>query len=226
MLNIQKTLLTMEDPANADFQAKLTPGADRSTMLGIKIPRLRGIAKEYKKDAECTEFIKVLPHKYYDEMLLHAILVSEIKDQDECILELKRLLPYVGDWAVCDTLIPKSFKHNKAAAYKMALECLESDATYTIRFGIGTLMRFFLDEDFEPEHLELVANIISDEYYVNMMSAWYYATALAKQWDSTIKYFEEQRLSDFVHAKSIQKAIESFRVSDEHKEYLRTLKRK
>lgn len=224
-MNIQKRLLELSDEKNADFSAKLTPGIDREKFLGVRIPASRKLAKEIIKENEHKNFLNSLPHKYYDENILHSILISEIKDYDECIKYIDEFLPYVDNWAVCDTMSPKAFKNKHKRLMNNILRWVDSDQTYTIRFGLKILMAHFLDNDFKKEYLEIPAKIKSDEYYINMMIAWFYATALAKQWDSTIVYIENGVLDKWMHNKAIQKARESYRITTEQKEYLKSLKK-
>ena len=224
-MNIQKRLLELSDEKNADFSAKLIPGIDREKFLGVRIPASRKLAKEIIKENEHKDFLNSLPHKYYDENILHSILISEIKDYDECIKYVDEFLPYVDNWAVCDTMSPKAFKNKHERLMNDILRWVDSDQTYTIRFGLKMLMAHFLDNDFKKEYLKIPAKIKSDEYYINMMIAWFYATALAKQWDSTIVYIENGVLDKWVHNKAIQKARESYRITAEQKEYLKSLKK-
>jgi len=224
MTNLQKRLFDICDEEYGDFQQKLTPTLPREVFIGIRLPVLRKFAKEYAKEPEHKEFLKQLPHKYYDENMLHGILITSIKDFDECLKETEIFLPYVDNWAVCDTQAPKIFQKNKEKILPYIKKWISSDEVYTCRYGVGMLMRIFLDDAFKAEYNELPAKVISEEYYVNMMIAWYYATALAKQWDATIPYLEEKRLGKWVHNKTIQKAIESYRITDEQKTYLRSLK--
>lgn len=224
-MNIQKRLFELSDEKNADFSAKLTPGIDREKFLGVRIPASRKLAKEIIKENEHKDFLNSLPHKYYDENILHSILISEIKDYDECIKYIDEFLPYVDNWAVCDTMSPKAFKNKHERLMNDILRWVDSDQTYTIRFGLKILMAHFLDNDFKNEYLKIPAKIKSDEYYINMMIAWFYATALAKQWDSTIVYVENGVLDKWVHNKAIQKARESYRITAEQKEYLKSLKK-
>lgn len=224
-MNIQKRLFELSDEKNADFSAKLTPGIDREKFLGVRIPASRKLAKEIIKENEHKDFLNSLPHKYYDENILHSILISEIKDYDECIKYVDEFLPYVNNWAVCDTMSPKAFKNKHERLMNDILRWVDSDQTYTIRFGLKILMAHFLDNDFKNEYLKIPAKIKSDEYYINMMIAWFYATALAKQWDSTIVYIENGVLDKWVHNKAIQKARESYRITAEQKEYLKSLKK-
>ena len=224
-MNIQKRLLELSDEKNADFSAKLTPGIDKDKFLGVRIPAARKLAKEIIKENEHKDFLNSLPHKYYDENILHSILISEIKDYDECIKYIDEFLPYVDNWAVCDTMSPKAFKSKHERLMSDILRWVNSDQTYTIRFGLEILMSHFLDNDFKKEYLEIPAKIKSNEYYINMMIAWFFATALAKQWDSTIMYIENGVLDKWVHNKTIQKARESYRITAEQKEYLKSLKK-
>lgn len=224
-MNIQKRLFELSDEKNSDFSAKLTPGIDREKFLGVRIPASRKLAKEIIKENEHKDFLNSLPHKYYDENILHSILISEIKDYDECIKYVDEFLPYVDNWAVCDTMSPKAFKNKHERLMNDILRWVDSDQTYTIRFGLKMLMAHFLDNDFKNEYLKIPAKIKSDEYYINMMIAWFYATALAKQWDSTIVYIENGVLDKWVHNKAIQKARESYRITAEQKEYLKSLKK-
>lgn len=224
-MNIQKRLFELSDEKNADFSAKLTPGIDREKFLGVRIPASRKLAKEIIKENEHKDFLNSLPHKYYDENILHSILISEIKDYDECIKYVDEFLPYVNNWAVCDTMSPKAFKNKHERLMNDILRWVDSDQTYTIRFGLKILMAHFLDNDFKNEYLKIPAKIKSDEYYINMMIAWFYATALAKQWDNTIVFIENGVLDKWVHNKAIQKARESYRITAEQKEYLKSMKK-
>lgn len=224
-MNIREELFALQDVEYGDFQAKLTPGIPRDSFIGVRVPDLRKLAKRLIKEPGTTEFLRELPHKYYDENMLHGLLLSEMKDYDTCISEVDQFLPYVDNWAVCDIMSPKIFKRDKAAILDKIKEWSASEKTYTCRFGIEMLMSFFLDEDFKPEYLDIPASVHSEEYYVQMMIAWFFATALAKQWDATVKYIEDQRLDTWTHNKTIQKARESYRITPEQKEYLKTLKR-
>ena len=223
MQTIEERLRAVADPEYREFSAKLTPNVPSELFLGIRLPDLRKLAKTLTDD-EKTAFLAELPHKYFDENMLHGILLSGIKDYERCIAETERFLPYIDNWAVCDTMSPKCFAKHKAELLAKIEEWVNSNETYTVRFGIGMLMRHFLDDDFEPRFLDIVAAIRSEEYYVNMMVAWYFATALAKQWDEAVKYIEDKRLDKWTHNKAIQKARESYRVSDGHKKLLHTLR--
>ena len=224
MTEIQKRLFELRDEKYAEFQLKLTPGVTKESVIGIRVPVLRKFAKELIKDPAHKAFLSKLPHEYYDENMLHGLLVSEIKDYYACIAELDRFLPYVDNWAVCDIMSPKALAKRKDELIVKIREWAKSKEVYTCRFGLETLMTHFLDKDFKPEYLEIAAKVKSDEYYVNMMIAWFFATALAKQWDTAIPYIEDRRFSDWVHKKTIQKAVESFRVTDAQKEYLKTFR--
>lgn len=224
-MEIQKKLFELQDKEYAEFQSKLTPGIPRETFIGVRVPEVRKLAKSYSKDPECQEFLKELPHQYYDENMLHGLVLSEMKDYDDCIRAVDLFLPYVDNWAVCDIMSPKVFKKHKTQLLEKIREWAASDRVYTCRFGLEMLMSHFLDEDYAPEYLEIPAGVHSEEYYVNMMIAWFFATALAKQWDTTIPYIEGNRLDIWVHNKTIQKARESYRITQEQKEYLKGLKR-
>lgn len=218
-------LLAYEDKEYGDFQAKLTPTISRDFIIGIRVPNIRMLAKECIKDENVNTFLDELPHQYYDENMLHAAIICEIKDYEECIRRIEQFLPYVDNWAVCDTIVPKIFKKRKDTLLDKAAEWMESKEEFTVRYGIAVIMRYYLDKDFKKEYLDKPASIRSDKYYINMMNAWLFATALAKQWDDTIVYLENNCFDVWVHNKTIQKARESFRVTDEHKEYLKSLKR-
>ena len=234
MTSIQKKLFELQDQEYAAFQRKLTPTVDPESFIGVRVPACRKLAKDlFQSDAAAvSEFLCTLPHKYYDENMLHGLLISEIKDFEQCVNDLEAFLPYVDNWAVCDIMSPKVFKKHKTELMEKIREWTASDKTYTIRFGIEMLMSHFLDDDFKAEYLEIPAAVRSDEYYVNMMIAWFFATALAKQWNETIVYLQNDvetrliaSLPTWVHNKTIQKACESYRISDGQKQYLRTLKR-
>lgn len=223
-MKAQGLLFQVQDKGYRDFQSKLIPTIPAETIIGVRTPAIRKLAKEYAKDPESAAFLMQLPHTYYDENILHALLVAEIKDYDTCVKEVERFLPHVDNWAVCDIFSPKVFKKNRDRLIKKIKEWAASDHPYTCRFGMEMLMTHFLDEDFRPEYLEIPAAVHSEEYYVNMMIAWFYATALAKQWDAAVSYIEEKRLNPWTHNKTIQKARESYRITPEQKEYLKTLK--
>ena len=210
-----------QDIKYRDFHSRLMPDTDKETVIGIRVPVLRKYAKSIAGTELEDRFIDELPHQYYEENNLHMMLVTWIKDYDKCLSEVERFLPYIDNWATCDFPAPKCFEKHKEERLPVIKCWIASSETYTIRYGIGMLMRLYLDEDFEPEYVKLVAGVESDEYYVNMMIAWYMATALAKQWDAVIPYIEEHRMSDWVHRKTIQKAVESYRITDEQKKYLK-----
>ena len=221
---IRQSLFELQDIKYRDFQAKLIPGKDTETMIGVRTPELRKLAKQMLKREDIGEFLRDLPHRYFDEDQLHAFIVSGIKEYGKCMEELMRFLPFVDNWATCDQMSPGVFKKHRPELLAEIREWLGSEHTYTVRFGIGMLMQHFLDEDFDPAYPELVAGVHSEEYYVNMMIAWYFATALAKQYDAVLPFIEGRRLDPWTHNKTIQKAVESYRISDEQKEYLRSLK--
>ncbi len=221
---IRKDLLQKEDKKYKDFQGKLIPSIEMETMIGISTPVLRKMAKEYGKNPEIQVFMRDLPHKYFEENQLQAFLISEEKDFFKCVEEIRLFLPYVDNWATCDQMLPKVFKKERAQLLPYIQEWLQAEHPYTVRFAIGLLMQHYLDEEFQPEYLEWIAKIRRDEYYINMMIAWYFATALAKQYEATIPYIKQKSLEQWTHNKSIQKAVESRRISTETKEYLKTLK--
>lgn len=224
-MNVLKRLFEMQDKNYALFQGKLVPNIESKLIIGVRVPLLRKFAKELIKENGQEGFLQELPHKYYDENMLHAILLSEMKDYGDCIKRVNEFLPYVDNWAVCDILSPKVFKKNKDDLLNEIYKWSKSEQTYTCRFGVGMLMSFFLDGDFKEDYLKLPANIKSEEYYINMMIAWFFTTALTKQWEYTLPYIEEGRLAIWVHNKTIQKARESYRIDKEKKEYLSSLKR-
>ena len=223
METIRALLWAHRDAAYAEFQAKLTPSVNRELFIGVRVPEVRALAKQLKNEPAAADFLRALPHKYYDENMLHGLLVSEIKDYGEAVRETDRFLPYVDNWSVCDILSPKVFKKHKAELLDKIRAWAASGETYTVRFGIEMLMSHYLDEDFRPEYLDIPAGLRSGEYYVNMMIAWFFATALAKQWEAAIPYLEQGRLDPWVHKKTIQKARESYRITEAQKAYLKTL---
>ena len=225
-MEIQKELFSLQDKEYMKFLSKLTPNVSEDTIIGVRIPEIRKLAKKLVKNNEYEDFLKELPHKYYDENLLHGAIISENKDFENCIELLNSFLPFVDNWAVCDTISPKIFKKHKKELIEKIKEWSQSDKTYTCRFGVEMLMTHFLDEDFKKEYLEMVANIHSEEYYVKMVIAWFFATALAKQWDYAVIYLENNKLDVWVHNKTIQKARESLRILEDKKGYLKGLKRK
>lgn len=223
---IRKELFRLKDQKYRDFQTKLIPTTAPDSVIGVRTPELRKLAKQLVKEEGIAVFLQDLPHPYFDENQLHAFILAEIRDYRQCIEEVSRFLPYVDNWATCDQMSPKVFKKHRTELLKEIEKWIHSDETYTIRFGIGMLMEHFLDEDFRRKYPEMVAGIKSEEYYVNMMIAWYFATALAKQYETVIPFIENSRLDVWTHNKTIQKAVESFRITPEQKEYLKRLKRK
>ena len=221
---IQDRLFGMRDEKYRDFQAKLIPDVSQDRMIGVRTPDLRALAKEIKDAPETAEFLNSLPHEYFDEDQLHAFVISQKKDFDECLRLTDGFLPYVNNWATCDQLSPKAFRKNKDEFILHVLRWVTSDKVYTARFGIGMLMQHYLDDKFDPAYPAVVSSVRSDAYYVNMMIAWYFATALAKQYDTALSYLTERRLSPWVHSKTIQKAVESYRISKEQKETLKQLR--
>ena len=221
---VQAELFEMQDLTYRDFHAKLIPTIDKETVIGVRTPMLRVYAKKFGKTADAVTFLEVLPHKYYEENNLHGLLIEQIKDYPACIAAIERFLPYVDNWATCDMIALRTMKKHLDVFIQEVYSWMASDHPYIVRFGIGMLMRYYLDEQFKPEYPEIVAEIKSDEYYVNMMRAWYFATALAKQYDQILPYLEEKKLDTWTHNKTIQKAVESYRIAPEQKCYLRTLR--
>ena len=221
---IVKTLYLEQDLEYKDLQAKIIPTVDADAVIGGRTPQLRVYAKELSRREDIGQFLDELPHKYFDENQLHAFIIAGIKNYDDAMARLEAFLPYVNNWATCDQMSPKVFKKNKTDLLKHIRMWIKSKDTYTVRFGVGMLMEHFLDEDFDVKYPVMVSKIRSDEYYVNMMIAWYFATALAKQYDAVIPFIEERKLDVWTHNKAIQKSIESYRITDEQKAYLRTLK--
>lgn len=221
---IRKKLFELQDKKYRDFQCRLIPTLESTTIIGVRTPELRRYAKELVKQKEMQNFLHFLPHQYFEENQLHAFMISEIKDNKQCLEELNQFLPFVDNWATCDQLSPKVFKKNRSELIDQIKQWVCSDKTYMVRFGIGMLLEHFLDDDFDPIYLEMVSKISSAEYYIRMMIAWYFATALAKQYTKALPYIEEQRLDIWTHNKTIQKAVESRRITLEQKEYLKCLK--
>ena len=222
--NVQTRLFELQDLKYRDFHAKLMPTVNKEKIIGVRTPALRVFAKKYGKTDEAKEYLQILPHQYYEENNLHGLLIEQIKDYDTCLEELERFLPYIDNWATCDMLAVKVVKNHLDTFIDEVYRWMESDHAYTIRFGISMLMRYYLEDAFQMEYPEKVAQIRSEEYYVNMMRAWYFATALAKQYDKILPFIEKQKLDVWTHNKTIQKAIESYRITPEQKEYLRGLK--
>ena len=221
---IREELFKLRDGKYRDFQSRLIPTAAPETIIGVRTPELRRFAKELMKRGNISPFLEALPHRYFDENQLHAFLLSELKDYGRCLEEVCRFLPYIDNWATCDQLSPKVFARHRGELIEEIRKWIRSGQTYTVRFGIGMLMQHFLDEDFDPAYLERVAQIRSEEYYINMMIAWYFATALAKQYEAVLPFLEEKRLAPWTHYKAIQKALGSYRIKPEQKAYLRSLK--
>ena len=223
---ITGVLWSLQDPGYRDLQSRLIPAVSPDSFIGVRTPELRKLARQLVRDEGVSGFLDALPHRYFDENQLHAFIVSEMKDFNGCVEEVCRFLPWVDNWATCDQMSPKVFKKHRQALLPYISLWLRSGETYTVRFAVGMLMEHFLDEDFDAAYLETVAAVWSDEYYVKMMVAWYFATALAKQYDAVLPYIEEKKLEARTHNKAIQKAIESRRITPEQKEYLKSLKRR
>ena len=220
----RKTLLGMQDRKYGDFMKKLIPTSDPEEIVGVRTPALRELAKELGKRSDINDFLGDLPHRYFEENQLHSFVISALKDYETCVEEVGRFLPYVDNWATCDQMSPRVFKKNKEDLLVHIKKWISSEEIYTVRFGIGMLMTHYLDENFDISYPGMVAEIKSEEYYVNMMRAWYFATALAKQYESVIPYIEQNRLDEWTHNKAIQKACESYRIPDQRKIYLKDLK--
>ena len=224
MKEIADLLFSKQDIKYRDFQAPLFPNIEKERMIGVRTPELKKLAKELYGSETADQFIETLPHYYFDENQLHAFLISLIKDYQTCLREVERFLPYVDNWGTCDQLSPKAFSKHKDELIVDIKRWIKSKHVYTVRFAVGMLLGLYLDDSFKEEYLELVGQIKSEEYYINMMIAWFFATALAKQWDATIKYIENKSLSPWVHNKTIQKSVESYRITPKQKEYLKSLK--
>ena len=222
--DVRKRLFEMQDTGYRDFHARLILTVEKEKIIGIRTPILRTFAKEFGKTEESELFLKVLPHQYYEENNLHGLLIEQIRDYDKCLEELERFLPFIDNWATCDLLALHMMKKHRDIFIREVFRWIESDQPYTIRFGISMLMRHYLDEEFKTEYPEKVAAIRSEEYYVNMMRAWYFSTALAKQYENVLPFLEKRQMDVWTHTKTIQKAIESYRITSEQKEYLRTLR--
>ncbi len=223
---IRKMLFSMQDAAYGDFHSKLMPTVERGKVIGVRVPELRKYAKKLARTETAEIFLSDLPHGYYEENNLHAFLLDDIKEYDEAVMRVDAFLPHVDNWATCDGLNPKVFGKNRDKLIGKVGEWMAPEHVYTVRFGIGMLMRYYLEEDFRMEYPDRVAAVKGEDYYIRMMVAWYFATALAKQYDAVLPYLEQGRLDPWTHNKTIQKAIESYRITDEQKAYLRTLKRK
>ena len=222
--DIREELFRLQDTAYREFQTHLIPTVKTAQFIGVRTPALRAYAKTLIRQTDPTPFLRDLPHRYFDENQLHAFLIAEVKDFGRCIDEVERFLPLVDNWATCDQMSPKVFRKHRPELLEHIQPWLRSNHTYTVRFAIGMLMQHFLDDDFDPAYLATVVAIRSDEYYVNMMIAWYFATALAKQYDAALPYLQKHRLDDWCHAKTIQKAVESFRITPPQKTHLKTLR--
>ena len=226
MTQIQKILFKYQDTKYADFSAKLVPTLPHEAFIGVRSPSYKNIIREIKElpPAELESFLTNLPHKYHEENCLQIALINKIKNYDECLSALENFLPYINSWAVSDGLNPPVLKKNRQLLLPKLQLWIRSDKPFTQRVGMLVLMKYFLDDDFKSEYLELPAQIRSKEYYVNMMTAWLFAEALVKQWDTAITFIQNKKLDVWTHNKAIQKACESFRISDEHKKYLKTLR--
>ena len=221
---IREDLFAMQDLSYRDFHSRLMPDVDKAAVIGVRVPELRKYVKELAKDPEIQEFLDDLPHQYYEENNVHGFLIQQMKEYEKCMEELEKFLPYINNWATCDMTSPKVFKKHKEELLEAVRRWIASDHVYTVRYGIGMLMQHYLDEDVREEYPQMVSEIQSEEYYVNMMIAWYFATALAKQYETILPYIEKQKLDVWTHNKTIQKACESYRITPEQKAYLRTLK--
>ncbi len=221
---IRSELNALQDTGYRDFQSKLFPTVAKLSVIGVRTPALRSYAKQLSQRDDVDVFLKDLPHRYFDENQLHAFIISGIRDYGECLRKVEQFLPYVDNWATCDQMSPKVFRKHRQELPERIEVWIKSKETYTVRFGIKMLMEHFLDEDFDVKYPNMVAQIRSEEYYVNMMIAWYFATALAKQYEAVIPFIEECRLDVWTHNKAIQKSVESYRITPQQKEYLRSLK--
>ena len=221
---IRERLFELQDPQYRDFQTKLMPEVDPETVIGVRTPPLRKLAREYAKHPKAAEFLNTLPHAYYEENNLHGFLLETIGDYSLAVSRVEKFLPYINNWATCDMMCPKVFGEHLPELLEKIRIWLRTEDTYTVRFAIGMLMRFYLDDAFRSEYPEMVAEVRSGEYYINMMVAWYFATALAKQYEAVLPYLTGRRLSPWTHNKAIQKAVESRRITEEQKTYLRTLR--
>ena len=221
---ISAELFRLQDRDYRAFQSRLIPTIDPKTVIGVRTPELRKLAKQLARREDISVFLRALPHAWFDENQLHAFILSEMKDYAQCVEEVTRFLPYVDNWATCDQMSPKVFKKHRNELLPEIRKWIRSEDTYTVRFGIGMLMQHFLDDAFDMAYPEMVAEIRSEEYYVNMMIAWYFATALAKQYEQVLPFLEQHRLDARTHNKAIQKSIESLRITPEQKAYLRSLK--
>ena len=225
-MTLQERLFAMAEKEYGQFQAKLIPTVDPALILGVRMPKLRALAREISGSAEAEAFLRALPHTYFEENQLHAALIERLRDYPACLAATERFLPFVDNWATCDCFSPKVFGKNRAALLDEIRRWITSDKTYTVRFAIKQLITWYLDESFFPECLAMVAAVNSADYYVKMMVAWFFATALAKQYEAALPYLEQERLPVWIHNKTIQKAVESYRITPEQKIYLRSLRKK
>lgn len=221
---IQKELFDLQDEKYREFSCSLMPTVDPERVIGVRTPDLRKLAKTLAKTPDIDVFLHCLPHQYYEEDNLHGFIIEGMKDYETCVQAMDAFLPYIDNWATCDLISPKVFKKHLPELLDKIRGWIASDRVYTVRFGIGMLMSFYLDDAFDPEYLEMVSSVRSEEYYVNMMIAWYFATALAKQYDAAVLYIEKKKLEAWTHNKAIQKSVESRRITEEQKNYLRSLK--
>ncbi len=226
VMDIEESLFQYQDLKYRDFNASLLPTLCKDIIIGVRTPELRKMAKEMVRSGDYKHYISVLPHKYFEENQLHAFIISMIENEDEAIKELEKFLPYVDNWATCDQMVLKTVSQNPALLLGKIDVWLRSNHTYTVRFAIGILMRYYLDERFDTIYFEKIVSVNKDDYYVKMMAAWYFATALVKQYNSAVKYLENGKLEAWVHNKTISKACDSLRVGESEKKYLRTLIRK
>ena len=224
MTEIQNTLFALRDPAYQAFQSRLIPTMDPALVIGVRMPALRKLAKELAGTQEAETFLRELPHRYYEENNLHGLLISALPDYAAAVAALESFLPHVDNWATCDLLSPRAFRRHPAELPEQIRRWVRDEGPYTVRFGLGMLMQFYLDGEFRPAYLALAAGVRREEYYVRMMVAWYFATALAKQYDAALPYLEERRLDRWTHNKTIQKAVESFRITPAQKNELRSLR--
>ena len=222
--DLRRKLYDLQDLKYRDMQLKTIPTAEPETVIGVRTPALRIMAKEVLKSGDYKGFLEELPHQYFEENQLHSFIISGIKDLDIAMEELEKFLPFVENWATCDQMSPKIFTKHRDLLLTHIKKWIKSEKTYTVRFGVKMLMEHFLDDDYDPCYPEMVAKIRSEEYYVNMMIAWYFATALAKQYESILPFIEEKKLDDWTHNKAIQKSVESRRITAEQKAYLKSLK--
>ena len=221
---LYEKLKALQDLKYRDMQLRIIPTVDPESVIGVRTPELKAMAKDILRSGDHRDFLNDLPHEYFEENQLHAFIISGMKELDECVEELEKFLPYIDNWATCDQLSPKIFKKHREVLLEHIKKWIRSDKTYTVRFGMGMLMEHFLDADYDQQYPEMVAEIRTEEYYINMMIAWYFATALTKQYDQVLPYIEEKRLDDWTHNKTIQKCLESRKISDEKKRYLKSLK--